>query len=343
MQEWLYGTNGYYTKKITIGKEGDFYTAVSSSMFFGGSIANRLLQVIDERYLTKRCVVVEIGAHKGYLLADMVQFIYTLRPKLLDTIRFMIVEPQEESAKLQIEYFKSSFGDVVKLEHKKSLDEVEEEEAFVVANEIFDAFSCEVINDDTMLFMNGHKPYFDKQSLEIEKIVKMYGFKRGEIGLGYGEFARSMQDAFKRYEFVTFDYGDRKQRVDFSLRIYHKHHTYPFFSLTDFVDEKEKARDITLAELYKNSDITYDVNFNYLIDEFTKQGIKLVWYKTQLSALVEFGIDKLLEMLARNTDEKTYKSELNRVKILISPSFMGERFKCVVFRGKDESSNKWRN
>jgi len=333
MQEWLYGENGYYTKRITIGKEGDFYTAVSSSMFFGGSIANRLISVIDEGFLSKDCVVVEVGAHKGYLLADMVQFIYTLRPELLKTLRFMIIEPQEENAKMQIEYFKTSFGDVVKLEHKKSLEEVSEKEAFVVANEIFDAFSCEVIKDDRMLYMDGYEPYFDKQSEDIKKIVDKYGFRRGEIGLGYGDFAKSLYEAFKIYEFVTFDYGDKEQRGDFSLRIYHKHHTYPFFSLTDFVkDEEEKPKNITLEELYKKSDITYDVNFTYLIDEFVNSGATLVWYKTQLAALVEFGIDKLLEILVKNTDENTYKSELNRVKVLINPTFMGERFKCCVFR-----------
>ena len=335
MSEWLYGQDGYYTKKITIGKEGDFYTAVSSSMFFGGSIANRLIKVIEEGFLSESCVVVEIGAHKGYLLADMVQFVYTLKPELLKSLRWMIVEPQSENAKMQVEYFKESFGDVVKLEHKNSLEEVTEDEAFVVANEIFDAFKCEVIKDDKMLYMDGHKPYFDVQSADVREIVQKYGFRRGEIGLGYGEFANSLAKAFKRYEFVTFDYGDREQRADFSLRIYHKHHTYPFFALTEFVsDEEEKPKDVSLEELFKRSDITYDVNFEYLIDEFLNSGAKLVWYKTQLSALVEFGIDSLLEMLAKNVDEATYKAELNRAKVLISPTFMGERFKSLVVRSE---------
>ena len=334
MQEWLYGKDGYYTKKITIGKEGDFYTAVSSSMFFGGSIASRFLQVFDEGYLSENSVIVEIGAHKGYLLADFVQFVYTLRPQLLETLRFMIVEPQSENVKQQLEYFKASFGDVVKLEHKNSLDEVKEEEAFVVANELFDAFSCEVIRDDDMLYHDKGEFYFDKQSDDIAKIVKKYGFRRGEIGVGYGEFANSLAKAFKKYEFVTFDYGDKEQRADYSLRIYHKHQTYPFFALTDFVKQEEEKPQLTMDELYKNSDITYDVNFQFLIDEFVNSGANLVWYKTQLSALVSFGIDKLLELLAKNVDEATYKAELNRAKVLINPTFMGERFKCVIFRGE---------
>jgi SAM-dependent MidA family methyltransferase len=92
MHEWLYGNEGYYTKERTIGKEGDFYTAVSTSMFFGGAIAKRLLSTIESGFLSSSCHVVEIGAHKGYLLADMIQFIYTLKPALLSSLKFVIVE-----------------------------------------------------------------------------------------------------------------------------------------------------------------------------------------------------------------------------------------------------------
>lgn len=31
--DWLYGEDGYYSKYKSIGKSGDFYTAVSTSMF----------------------------------------------------------------------------------------------------------------------------------------------------------------------------------------------------------------------------------------------------------------------------------------------------------------------
>ncbi len=40
MQDWLYGESGYYRDFKDIGKSGDFYTAVSTSRFFGASIAN---------------------------------------------------------------------------------------------------------------------------------------------------------------------------------------------------------------------------------------------------------------------------------------------------------------
>lgn len=333
MSEWLYGNDAYYSKYREIGKGGDFYTAVSSSMFFGGSIANRLIHSIDEGFLDDSCVVVEIGAHQGYMLADIVQFIYTLRPKLLESLEFVIIEPHLENIKAQLKYFEESFGDLVKLQHFDSLEKVRKKSAYVVANEIFDAFPCDLVKEDKMLFMDGFTPEFCEQTQEIKAHCKKYNIKSGEIGTGYEIFAKSLYDSFEKFEFVTFDYGDRGKRNDFSIRIYHEHKTYPFFALTDFMTiEKEKPKDVTIESLYKISDITYDVNFEHLIDAFESEGSKLELFKTQMAMLVEFGIIALLDELQKNVDEKTYKSEINRAKVLIDPSFMGERFKGVVFR-----------
>jgi len=153
------------------------------------------------------------------------------------------------------------------------------------------------------------------------------------VAVDYESFAASMAKALKKFEFVTFDYGDKEKRTDYSIRVYHKHQSYPFFSLTEFVkDEKEKPKGVSLEALYRQSDITYDVNFTHLIDAFQSAGVTCEHYKTQLALLVAFGIIEMLELLLENTDEKTYNAEMNRAKVLIDPSFMGERFKGVVFR-----------
>jgi SAM-dependent MidA family methyltransferase len=334
MHDWLYGEDGYYTKFRTIGKEGDFYTAVSSSMFFGGAIARRLIEVIDEGFLPENTTVVEIGAHQGYLLADMVQFVYTLRPELLKTLKFAIVEPQAENRQAQKKYFHEAFGDVVVPELYADLSEVVKKDAFVVANEIFDAFSCELVKENQMLYAKeDHTFLFAQQDDFTAGIVQKYGLVKGEVARGYEDFAQAMAKAFARYEFVTFDYGDLEPRPDFSIRIYYKHQTIPFFALTDFVeDEAEKPENLSLEMLCCQSDITYDVHFNHLIDAYKASGAVLHQYKTQLATLVNFGIIELLDMLQKNADEKTYQSELNRAKMLIDPTFMGERFKGVIFR-----------
>jgi len=244
MEEWLYGDGGYYRNHKEIGKKGDFYTAVSSSMFFGGSIAKRLMDSIDSGFLSSTCRVVEIGAHKGYLLADIVQFIYTLKPELLKTLSFTIIEPFEENRAKQLEYFRDSFGDAISLTHLSDLKELKCDEAFFVANEIFDAFACEVVKDGMMLNLDDEELKFVPMDYMTKSLSKNYAINTGEIPLGYEEFAQEMYNSTRRYEFVTFDYGDRYPRDDFSLRVYDKHKVYPFFSLTDFAkDEKTETHD----------------------------------------------------------------------------------------------------
>ncbi len=333
MGEWLYAKDGYYASFRAIGKGGDFYTAVSSSMFFGGSIAKRFIASVEEGFLPEDTTIIEVGAHQGYMLADMVQFIYTLKPSLLQTLSFVIIEPHLENREAQKAYFRDSFGDLVTLKHVDTFDDIVLESAFVVANEIFDAFPCELIKEDKMLYMQEGVPLFKEQDQETAALCQKYGVQKGELSVGFESFAHAMAKAITKFEFVTFDYGDKEKRPDYSIRIYHKHKSYPFFALTDFVkEEDEKPKDVTLASLFKKSDITYDVNFNHLIAAFKEAGVACEAYKTQLALLVEFGIIELLEMLLQNTDEETYNAEMNRAKVLIDPSFMGERFKGVVFR-----------
>lgn len=334
MRRWLYSENGYYATHNTIGKNGDFYTAVSSSMFFGGSIAKRAINSIDE-FLGSNTAIVEVGAHKGYLLADIIQFIYTLRPELLNTLRFIIVEPFKENQKAQIEYFKECFGDVVKLEHTKSLKELKYTSAFIVANEIFDAFSCEVVKDNKMLHIKEDEFIFADIDEPTKRVMQKYHISKGEVGVGYEEFALDMFNSFEKYEFVTFDYGDKCSREDISLRVYEKHKVYPFFGLTSLVDKEQREKK-DIRELFGNSDITYDVNFEHLLGAFKESGANCEKYASQMNALVDFGIIELLEMLKNNTTEENYNAELNRVKTLIDPAFMGERFKMACFRkGKE--------
>jgi SAM-dependent MidA family methyltransferase len=321
MIDWLYGPEGYYATYKAIGKEGDFYTAVSTSKFFGGTIAKHFISLIDEGFLPKETTVCEIGAHHGYFLADMVEFIYTLRPKLLETVKFVIIERFDALQEQQRNYFKDSFGDAVNLRHYKSLDEMEVGTAFFIANEIFDAFPCELYFKGKTGRVEGHNVEFDVDDTWVDEKAKKYGKDRGEIAVGYEEFAASMAKAAKKFEFVSFDYGEMAARPDFSLRIYAKHEVFPFF------DEN-----IERSDLFGKSDITYDVTFEHVKDAYEEAGVKFIECKAQMTALVDMGILDLLEMLRANVEEALYKQELEKVKMLIMPDFLGERFKMIRFR-----------
>ena len=321
MGEWLYGENGYYATYKNIGKSGDFYTAVSTSKFFGGSIAKHIISLVDEGFLEPDAIICEIGAHHGYFLADVIEFIYTLRPELLSTLNFVIIERFDDLQEYQKNYFKQSFGDVISLTHYKSLSELRCKNAFFIANEIFDAFPCELYFKGKAGRVDGHNVEFDVNDIWVDEKAKKYYKDRGEIAVGYEEFALDMANSCEKFEFITFDYGEMQARPDFSLRVYSKHEVIPFF------DENIK-RD----ELFAKSDITYDVTFAHVKDAYEEAGVEFVELKAQMVALVDMGILDLLEILKEKADEKIYAQELEKVKMLIMPNFLGERFKMARFR-----------
>jgi len=321
MTQWLYSEDGYYATYKNIGKSGDFYTAVSTSKFFGGTIAKHIVSLVDDGFLQKDSVICEIGAHHGYFLADVCEFLYTLRPELLSSLNFVIIERFDALQTQQNNYFEESFGDAVSLTHYKSLHELKCENAFFVANEIFDAFPCELYFKNKTARVDGHNVAFDVDNEWVKEKADKYFKDRGEIAIGYEEFAQEMSQSAKQFEFMTFDYGEMQARPDFSLRVYAKHEVIPFF------DEKIKRE-----ELFAKSDITYDVTFAHVKDAYEEVGVAFVELKTQMVALIDMGILDLLEMLKTNAGEKIYKQELEKAKMLIMPNFLGERFKMMKFR-----------
>ncbi len=326
MSQWLYSDEGYYSTYKNIGKEGDFYTSVSSSKFFGGAIAKHIISLVDEGFLHVNATICEIGAHHGYLLADIVEFIYTLRPELLESFEFVIVERFDAMQEKQKQYFDDSFGDAVRLSHVKSLSDLHVSNAFFLANEIFDAFACELFYKGKTAQVENHKIEFDIENSWVSQKAAKYHKDRGEIAVGYEEFALEMAGAAEQFEFMSFDYGEMQARPDFSLRIYDKHTVFPFF---------EEGLD--RAKLFGKSDITYDVTFAHVKDAYEEAGVEFVELKAQMTALINMGILELLEILQAKVEPKLYTQELDKVKMLIMPEMLGERFKCIRFR-KDKGS-----
>jgi len=321
MNEWLYGEDGYYKNFKDIGKGGDFYTAVSTSSFFGASIANHLYKMIQEKQIPRDGYLIEIGAHKGYLICDMIQWLYTCDASLISSMKFAIVERQPKVQEAQREYIYSRFGDDVKVEFFSSLSEIQVDYAFYISNEIFDAFACELIKDNQQAYIEDNKLVWREIDKELANKVIPYRQVKGEVAVGYEDFAKDISNTAKRCDFVSFDYGEEYVRNDFSIRIYKSHETLPLF------DEE-----LILSDEFKKSDITFDVNFGHIIKAFEDEGFKKIDYETQARALIRFGLIDILEAFAKQTTQAIYVREADKVKTLIAPTIMGDRFKLVHFR-----------
>ena len=318
MNEWLYGEDGYYKQFKAIGKGGDFYTAVSTSSFFGASIANKLYTMLEENKADKNGWLIEIGAHQGYLLCDMIQWLYTCDPSLVQTMNFGIVERQPEVRKAQLAYINERFGDDVQITHFNDISDVNVGYAFVVANEIFDAFPCELLKDEKVAVVDNHEITWETADPVMLAWAKKQHLTQGEVAIGYELFADEMAKGIQKCDFVTFDYGEKYVRNDFSIRAYRKHETYPLF------DE-----DLVLSESYQNDDITYDVNFTHVSEAFTAAGFNEEAYETQARALIRFGLIDILEQFSKQATPARYASEADKIKTLIAPTMMGDRFKMI--------------
>lgn len=321
MNEWLYGDEGYYRNFKAIGKAGDFYTAVSTSRFFGASIANYFFTLLKDGIADKNGWLIEIGAHQGYLLCDMIQWLYTCDPSLVHTLKFGIVERQPEVRKAQLAYITERFGDDICITHFNDIADVEATYAFVVANEIFDAFPCELLKDGKTALVKEHTVEWKEAPSEMLMWAGKHHLTQGEIAVGYEDFAKDMASGIKNCDFVSFDYGEKYVRNDFSIRVYRAHETFPLF------DES-----LVLSESYKKDDITYDVNFGHVSEAFLKTGFEELYYETQARALIRFGLIEILERFAKQTSQARYLSEADKIKTLLSPTMMGDRFKLIHFR-----------
>lgn len=321
MSQWLYDERkGYYTNYKAIGKAGDFYTSVSTSKFFGGAIAKEIIALIQGGSLSRSATICEIGAHHGYLLADIIEFIHTLEPALIATLNFAIIERFETLQVYQVNYFKEAFGDSIALQHYRAVNECAFDDVFYISNEIFDAFPCELFYKGKIAEVHHHTVEFSAQDEDIQARAHKQKRDKGEFSVGYETFAEEIVRSANRVHFMSFDYGEMQPRLDFSLRIYHNHSVHPFF---------EEGLDY--MSLFQNSDITYDVDFSHVKRAFEATGAKMVAYKSQMRALIEMGIMELMQILQRHNTQEVYEQEMQKVKKLILPEFLGERFKMIYF------------
>ncbi|MDR2905461.1 MAG: SAM-dependent methyltransferase [Helicobacteraceae bacterium] len=316
-QEWLYGAGGYYRNAPAIGMRGDFYTAVTISPFFGGAIANEIARRVESGDLAENAAIVEFGAHNARLIADIIQFIFTIKKELAFSLNFCVVEPIAKLREIQKSYLDQSFGEAIKILIADDLKNVKNKNVFAIANELFDAFAFDLINGEKIAFVEDHKIVWkEARNFEILEIAKTLGVDRGEIFRGFFDFAKNLRDNFENVKFLTFDYGELSPRNDFSARIFTQNATIPLFEIEN------------LRNYYQKCDLTADIPFFYLRNCFEKAGFAKIKITRQNSALINMGLTELLDIYQTKRGFEAYQKELGRVNVLLNPAQMGEKFKC---------------
>lgn len=327
----LWAHENYYANGVKIGREGDFYTSVSVGYVFGALLANYFVRLISAKDLSKNATFVEIGANSGAMMADVIQGVFTIAPKLLQDIKFIIIEPHCKLIDIQRHTLAHALECGVNVSWAQDVSELVLDDTFVVANELFDSFCCDLFDEAKLAYVLDEKGLDKKPKIEWRNApadvvlkAKKLGIAKGELGLGYGEMAEALARAIRgRGRFVSFDYGQWLPLGRFSLRVFCKHKVFDFFELVDSG---------SLNEFFGRSDITYNVCFSHLATEFKRAGWDMKGFKTQARALVdECDLGGLIELVRQHAKQNVYENVLKQVKFLTSPAYLGEKFKFIEF------------
>lgn len=134
--------HGYYSgKPRRIGREGDFYTAVSVGPLYGKLIARKVIQLWEAADRPDRWVLAEQAAHDGQLMEDMLVEIQASSEALSAVLEVVLIEPKESYREVQRERLGGIW--VGRLRWVDRVGDLEATGGLLVCNELLDAFPVE--------------------------------------------------------------------------------------------------------------------------------------------------------------------------------------------------------
>jgi SAM-dependent MidA family methyltransferase len=289
----------YSSHRNPIGPEGDFYTSADLDPIFGRLLARQFQQWAAE---FDKFTIVELGAGKGLLARDVLEtanFEYMILERSLS----MRARQQELLAGYKVRW----------------IDELPQGiTGCIFSNEFFDALPAHrVIRRNGVL----KEIYVTEDFKEIEgplqeniDVPLAEGYV-AEVNLEAREWIRRIAGSLDHGYHLAIDYGYLKNeyfaRPNGTLMCYWRHQAVedPYVRIGE-------------------QDITAHVNFSDLMDE---PSLETVVFTTQMDYLIRLGILDEIEKLATTGDAQSMQRLLKMKKLLL-PGSMGERFKVLIQR-----------
>lgn len=336
---------GYYINNFPVGREGDFITSPEISQLFGESVAAYFLTLFPLIKDKRPVAFVEMGAGNGDMLYDILSFLFRLKKFTNDTqdkggniaqivnflkcSSFHIIEISPTLKKRQVEKLSNfdvtwhqNFQDFISFIYKDN------PYIFFVSNELFDCFSidqfvktdigwCERLIQDNEGKYEFYNDKFDpkKDRLVAQKIGRDDYFLAPtgaifEYSVDAQEFMTTLSKAILRFGGVAlnFDYGYVKNDFANTLQAIKNH-----------------KKTSPLEDIYE-SDLTSLVNFS-LLDGIAKNIGLDSNIVTQREFLTSLAIEERALQLIKKQPSCQSSIE-DAIERLISPSQMGELFKC---------------
>ena len=344
---------GYYTSASEkIGLQGDYYTSTDLHPLFGEMVGLQLAQIAESELLAlperapsqtsgglaSDCLIIEMGAGKGVLCQDILNYVRRKHPQFYQRLGYWIIETspamiQRQRDRLLAYIREDKVRWVDGLDHPV-FSQGQGMVGFVLSNELLDSFPVHrlvktggVLKEVYVTLKEGRfsevldgpscpdlSSYFEKLGVVLEEGQQV------EVNLKALDWMRQVGRTLSQGVVITVDYGypaaelyspDRKRGT---FLCYYKHR----------VSEDPYIR-------VGQQDMTTHVDFTSLALAGQEVGLEVAGLTNQQYFLMGLGAAQEMEArLQRHGDPQSRERELAAMKNLIAPDGLGKVFKILI-------------
>lgn len=315
---------GYYVKGDRIGVEGDFITAPEISQSFGEIIGAWLIDLYIQLGSPEDYCLMELGAGKGTLLADILRVI-SLHPNMLKATNLVILESNSNFIELQ----KQKLAQYAPI-WVKDLHELPQLPTLIISNEFADALPirqfvyktdawferCIGIDGDHLVFGLSPTPH-DTAEFELPDLTP-----EQDAIIEVAPVLKTLTKQISQHisinsgAWLCIDYGYKHTQFGETFQAISKH---------AFADPLENPGEV---------DLTAHVNFETIAKAGKLHGVWTSSILEQGEFLLGLGIAQRQQQLIRKNplQEEKLVADLER---LVSPYEMGKLFKAICLHSKE--------
>ncbi len=317
---------GYYMQKNPFGRKGDFITAPNISRMFSEMVAIWIIGFWENLGNPKKINLIELGAGDGEMMKILLET-FKKFPAFLDSSNILIHEKSPKLKKIQKN--KLVKEGVIWI---SDLKKIKKFPTIFIANEFFDAMPIKQFIKKKDLwfercvnFKNKKKPFFYEKKFNMKKFEKKidYNISKDQKFIEYSvdgtNYLKIITKIIKKNSggLLMIDYGYIEKKMRNTVKSISNH------------------KSSNVLENIGKSDITHNINF-YLFKKIIHQlgGLKDL-ITTQGNFLVKLGIKDRAEIISRNESFSKKTDIYYRLKRLIDEKEMGNLFKVMFIKKKN--------
>ncbi len=317
---------GYYMKKNPFGKKGDFITAPLISNLFSEMIAVWCVAFWEHLGKPNKILLVELGPGDGTLCKDLIKTFKKFKD-FYNSLEINLFEISNKLKKIQKIKINSK-----KVKWIKKIEEINYGPVIFFGNEFFDALPIKQIYKKKNNFFEKYvalttnekniKFLHKKANNNLIKCIKDLNLisigDTIEYPLEALKFLKQISKKINKFDggLLTIDYGYTLKKNQNTLQAVKKHNYLDIFFKPG------------------HSDITSHINFKLFSKSLSEDNLAVKKITTQSEFLKKVGILKRADILSKKMTFKEKANMFYRLKRLIDPKEMGDRFKVIFAQKK---------